>query len=287
MITRKTGLWSAVALSGLYLAFSSAPSALAQGAFETKAMMTPTDTVPVGVQSTIQITVKSHTILSEGVLDVEIYNAAGEKVGQFYFDNLSFNLEQSRDFAMPWTPAKRGSYLIKTGIFNKTWETLYFWNNLSGGFTAVTDNAIQYDFEDGIQGWLATGGMISGLAPSTNKAFDGLQSLAIGFSGSAGEAQNVFVLYPSTQPMATVTFRVWYPADSKLIAIQPFVQQGLEGNYAWTGNFYGMDQLTPDAWNAVTVTVPPDALTPLLQIGVQFITGDAWTGVCYLDTVTW
>ena len=45
--------------------------------------------------------------------------------------------------------------------------------------------------------------------------------------------------------------------------------------------------LTAGAWNTITVTVPANAVTPLYQLGVQFTTGAAWTGTCYIDTVSW
>jgi len=45
--------------------------------------------------------------------------------------------------------------------------------------------------------------------------------------------------------------------------------------------------LTAGAWNTITVTVPANAVTPLYQLGVQFSTNAAWTGTCYIDSMSW
>ncbi len=48
-----------------------------------------------------------------------------------------------------------------------------------------------------------------------------------------------------------------------------------------------ISQLSTNAWNTITVTVPSNAVTPLYQLGVQFNTNATWTGTCYIDAVSW
>jgi len=45
--------------------------------------------------------------------------------------------------------------------------------------------------------------------------------------------------------------------------------------------------LKTNAWNTLTVTVPSNAVTPLNSLGVQFSTNGAWTGTCYVDSISW
>jgi len=86
---------------------------------------------------------------------------------------------------------------------------------------------------------------------------------------------------------ATVTFHVWVPAGSGLTAVQPYAQQGAAGSWAWSGNYQPIANLTANAWNTMTVSVPPGAATPLYQLGVELDTGGAWSGTVYVDSVSW
>jgi hypothetical protein len=144
----------------------------------------------------------------------------------------------------------------------------------------------QYDFEDGTDGWTDSGAPISSVTTSTAEAFSGAQSLAVNLSGSAGSPY-AYVSSPSTPAGATVTYHVWIPANSQITAIQPYVQQGETGGWAWTGNYVSISNLQTNAWNTLTVTVPSNAVTPLYQLGVQFYTGATWTGTCYIDAIGW
>lgn len=151
---------------------------------------------------------------------------------------------------------------------------------------AVGDTA-QYNFENGTQGWQGTGGMITGVAASSTVAFAGKMSLAVNFNGATAQKQFVTANAPSTPAGKTVTFHIWFPAGSKITSLQPYVLQGAKGNWAWTGNRQDTSALKAGAWNTITVTVPSNAVIPLDQLGVEFDTGGAWTGTCYIDSVGW
>ncbi|MBC8137179.1 MAG: glycoside hydrolase family 5 protein [Fibrella sp.] len=141
----------------------------------------------------------------------------------------------------------------------------------------------QHCFELSTQGWASSGAPITGVTTATTQRFAGSRSLAVSFNGAAGTSA-VTIAAPSTPAGKTITFRVWIPSGSKISAIQPFAQ---DRNWAWTGNYKPIGNLTANAWNNITVVVPPNAVTPLQQLGVQFSTSATWTGTCYIDSVSW
>ncbi len=144
----------------------------------------------------------------------------------------------------------------------------------------------QYDFETGVDGWVAGGAPITGLVSSKNEAFAGTKGLAVKFSGAKGTS-SAYVENPGTPAGNTVTFHIWIPANSKISWIQPYVMQGAAGSWTWTGNYQDISALQTNAWNTLTVKVPADAATPLAQLGVQFTTSASWTGNCYIDSISW
>ncbi|HTQ02593.1 MAG TPA: hypothetical protein VMI54_02010 [Polyangiaceae bacterium] len=153
------------------------------------------------------------------------------------------------------------------------------------GGTGGTGDTAHYNFESGTQSWSTTGGMITGVASSTTRAFAGTHSLAVTFNGSAG-TQAVHVSSPGTPAGKTVTYHVWFPSGSHITSVQPYVLQGASGNWTWTGNWKATSSLTANAWNTITVTVPSNAAA-LSELGVQFATNATWNGTAYVDAVTW
>jgi endoglucanase len=146
---------------------------------------------------------------------------------------------------------------------------------------AITDPA-QFHFESSLQNWSGGGGIVSGLATSTAQHYAGDQSLAVNFNGAAAGTGSPSVGNVAMTPGTTITFRVWIPSGSPVTTLQPYL---MDQNWAWTSSWYS--SLTPNAWNTVTLTVPTNAVTPLNALGVQFITSGAWTGICYIDSVSW
>ncbi len=65
--------------------------------------------------------------LGEVLVDIEIYNATGQKIKQQYFENQYFGFGQTREFAVSWIPTTTGSYTVKVGIFGRNWSPLYLW----------------------------------------------------------------------------------------------------------------------------------------------------------------
>ncbi len=164
--------------------------------------------------------------------------------------------------------------------------------NSSGlsGFTAeahattsgTNPDTAPFNFESSSQGWIASGSQISGVAVSSVQAYVGNQSLAVNFNGSTAGTSAALVGNVSLTAGSTITFHVWIPAGSPVNVLQPYL---MDYNWGWTSSWYG--SLTPGAWNTVTLTVPTTAVTPLQELGVQFSTTAAWTGTCYIDSISW
>ena len=128
--------------------------------------------------------------------------------------------------------------------------------------------------------------MITAVASSTDRAYSGVGSLKVSFSGAAG-AQRAYVASPSAPAGATITFRIYIPSGSAITSIQPYVLQGSGGGWAWTGAWTASSSLLTNQWNTITVRVPTNAVTPLAELGVEFTTNATWTGSTYIDAVTW
>jgi hypothetical protein len=142
-----------------------------------------------------------------------------------------------------------------------------------------------YNFETSAQSWTTTGGMLTGVSSSTDRAFAGARSLKVSFGAGSG-SQHAFVSAPATPAGRTVTFHVWLPSGSPITSIQPYVMQGAAGNWLWTGSWRAIGSLTTNQWNTITVQVPANAATPLAELGVEFSTNASFSGASYIDAIT-
>ena len=147
--------------------------------------------------------------------------------------------------------------------------------------TSGTTDTAQFNFEVGTQGWSGGGGIVSGVATSTAQHFAGNQSLAVNFNGLIASNSSASVSSVAVVPGSTITFHVWIPSGSQVTTLQPYLQ---DNTWAWTSGWY--PSLTANAWNTITLTVPTNAVSPLQNLGIQFITSAAWTGTCYIDSVS-
>lgn len=80
-----------------------------------------------------------------------------------------------------------------------------------------------------------------------------------------------------------VKYKVYVPLDAKVVKITPYA---LDKNWAWIGEDYLSDKLTPGTWNSIEVTIPKDAVTPINRVGVQIKTDGLWSGSVWMDEVT-
>ncbi len=187
-----------------------------------------------------------------------------------------------------------GTSYTNTGLASGTtyyYQVVAVSNLLASGFspetkatttgTAITDPA-QFNFESTTQGWSGGGGIVSGVATSATQKFSGNQSLAVHFNVVTNGTGSPSVGNVAVTPGTTITFRVWIPSGSTITALQPYL---MDNNWSWTSAWYG--SFTPNAWNTLTLTVPANATSPLQVLGIQFMTSSAWTGTCYIESVSW
>ena len=146
----------------------------------------------------------------------------------------------------------------------------------------VNPDPAQFNFETDSQGWAGSGGIISGVATSTTQHYAGRQSLAVNFNGSSSGSSSVYVQNTVVAPGQTITFHVWIPSGSKITSIQPYIQDH-NWNWTWGNNA----SLTANAWNTFTLTVPQTATAPFQYLVIEFWTSAAWTGTCYVDSISW
>jgi hypothetical protein len=97
----------------------------------------------------------------------------------------------------------------------------------------------------------------------------------------------VYVPGPSVPGGRTVSFRFWLPVGGRVSALQPYVQQGSGGGWRWTGAWIPATSLRAGAWNTVTIQVPPGAVSPLHELGLELFTDATWTGTVHVDSVSW
>jgi hypothetical protein len=149
----------------------------------------------------------------------------------------------------------------------------------------------RYHFEQDAQDWRSSSVLVTSLGSSDAQAQEGTRSLAVGLGGSVTGTATVALSSPTTAILtpagATVTFHLWIPLGSTLSWVQPFVQQGEAGGWAFTGNWKSLGSLSLGAWNTLTVKVPENAVTPLNKLGVQYNATVPWTGMVYIDSVSW
>jgi len=111
------------------------------GTVASSATATPNPVAPgQGVSITGQVT--AGTSLSNAVVDLEIYDAAGGKVAQQYYtgQNLTAGTPRSYTWAWPGT-GTTGQYSIRMGVFSGDWSTLYGWNGSAGAFSVQSAGA--------------------------------------------------------------------------------------------------------------------------------------------------
>ncbi len=262
--------------------------AAASSTFTSSATVSPTN-VNAGKAVTIKAKVKCTAgTLTNGMVDIEVYDPNGNMVFQKYFTGQNIAKGATQNYTATWTAAgTTGTYTVAVGVFGANWTPNYHWNNNAASLTVIGSDTAQYNFESSAQGWLSSGGMITGVASSSGKAFMGSKSLAVSIKSTKSETQQALVKAPATPAGKTITFHIWFPSGSTITSVQPYVLQGSGGGWKWTGNWQSTANLTPNAWNTLQVTVPTDAVTPLDSLGVEFSTNGAWTGVCYIDTVGW
>ena len=217
------------------------------------------------------------------------WTAGSGATGYNLYRSTVSGLENSN--AVPVITGITGTSYTNTGLNSGT--TYYYEvvaTNSSGpsGFSAEarattsgsTDTA-QFNFETGTQGWGGVGGIISSLTTSTVQKYAGNQSLAVNINATSSSTGTPSIGNVAVVPGTAITFHFWIPGGNVISSIQPYIQYN---NWAtWVGNYVPNP---PSGWNTITVNVPANAVSPVNSLGVQISTSGAWTGTCYIDSVS-
>jgi endonuclease YncB( thermonuclease family) len=92
----------------------------------------------VGRGDTVTVKVKATATggpVTDGIVDVEIYDASGRKLDQQYTADQNFDPKDSRTFSYDWAMSNSGTYTVRVGVFNRTWLTMYHWHANACTFT--------------------------------------------------------------------------------------------------------------------------------------------------------
>jgi hypothetical protein len=257
-------------------------------AFTATGAVSPASLAPGGTATFTATITDTGGALTNGVVDLEVYDPTGAKVAQQASTGQSFSAGQTRTFTWAWTApatAAAGTYQLAVGMFGANWSPMYSWTSAAASLTVAAGDAAQYGFESGTQGWVSGGAPISGVSSSTAQHFAGAHALAVSLSGASG-SQTVKVASPAVAAGKLVTFHVWIPSGNAISAVQPYVLQGAGGGWAWTGNWQAASALKAGAWNTLTVQVPANAAA-LAELGVQFSANKGAATTAYVDSVSW
>ena len=128
--------------------YSNTASATTQAAssgpatFSSTASASPASVAP-GVATTIQATLtNTGGSLSDGIVDLEVYSAAGVLAGQQFYTGQNLAAGGSYTYTWLWTaPSTPGNYTVKVGVFGPGWAPLYHWNSNAATVSVVSSPA--------------------------------------------------------------------------------------------------------------------------------------------------
>ncbi len=110
---------------------SAAPSVTVHGS------IAPVEVV-AGDTTQLNAVVESNQALSEALVDVEVYDAAGAKIYQTDRTLSAPQAGTGQTVSIAWTvpiTTTPGRYTLKIGVFGAGWSPLYTWNNAAGDVT--------------------------------------------------------------------------------------------------------------------------------------------------------
>jgi hypothetical protein len=114
------------------------PTQTLQPSYSTHATTSPAS-VPRGSIIWIEASVTSGTA-STALIDLEIYDSAGYKVFEHFWDNQPLAAGRPRAYKVKWlvpTTATTGVYVVKIGVFKAGGSAVYDWNDGAAVFTVT------------------------------------------------------------------------------------------------------------------------------------------------------
>lgn len=74
--------------------------------------------------------------LDKAIVDVELYNAKGEKVAQKFWQDQDFKLNDAKEYVYSLNaPVEEGVYTVEIGVFTADWAQNSHWNDKAGTLT--------------------------------------------------------------------------------------------------------------------------------------------------------
>lgn len=102
-----------------------------------------TASVVVNNQEGIMVNVQNTGgAMSNGLIDIEIYNGANQQVFQKFYDAQSFNTNESKQFQINWGVQRIDTYRIAVGVFGTEWSKNYIWIDSTATFKGVGPSPI-------------------------------------------------------------------------------------------------------------------------------------------------
>jgi hypothetical protein len=132
-------------------------------------------TASAGKTVALAASVQSSAAASNMIVDLEVYNAAGAKVGQTYDQAQNFTAAKANAYSWNFvTPAAPGTYTLRIGVFAAGWSSLAYWDGAAASFT-VTAAATPVNGKCG-----TSNGQTLTSAPTTNLCSSGTASAVSG-----------------------------------------------------------------------------------------------------------
>jgi hypothetical protein len=80
----------------------------------------------IGKQTTFSANVTANQTASGKIVDLEIYNAAGQKIAQQAYENQNLS-PTATPYTINWTPQATGTYTLAVGVFTANWQSNLYW----------------------------------------------------------------------------------------------------------------------------------------------------------------
>lgn len=88
-------------------------------------------------QTTTSVAVNASQATSNVLVDLEVYDGAGNKVAQSFWDTQNL-VSGSNTYQINWTPSTDGTYVVKVGVFSPNWQANLYWTNNTGSLTSTS-----------------------------------------------------------------------------------------------------------------------------------------------------
>jgi hypothetical protein len=120
-------------------------AATAQTGFHVASASALPATASPGQTVTFSVSVQSSAAASNMIVDLEVYNSAGVKAGQTYYQGQSFTKLQTRPYSWSYkipSGTASGRYTLMVGVFTAGWSSDLYWDSSAASFTLTSAAAV-------------------------------------------------------------------------------------------------------------------------------------------------